>query len=209
MLDSVFISLDNLRLFGSLIKSSLDEKLSTKDISEWALQKSKPDYDASEIFMVGNPSSLQTRSKYIVDSINEIYNGSAYYFDIDENSVLIPAIGKTIAMDEDGVISIVELEVKMPDFIKGIRTSKGDKKYDYESLGNIPTINGIPIVGNQTTETLNIGLPDSDTVKASIEEWLKANPDATTTVQNGSISKDKLASDLLATSDEIATFLNI
>ena len=47
----------------------------------------------------------------------------------------------------------------MPDFIKGIRTSKGDKKYDYESLGNIPTINGIPIVGNQTTETLNIGLP--------------------------------------------------
>ena len=72
MLDSVFISLDNLRLFGSLIKSSLDEKLSTKDISEWALQKSKPDYDASEIFMVGNP-----------------------------------AIGKTIAMDEDGVISIV------------------------------------------------------------------------------------------------------
>lgn len=106
MLDSVFISLDNLRLFGSLIKSSLDEKLSTKDISE-CLQKSKPDYDASEIFMVGNPSSLQTRSKYIVDSINEIYNGSAYYFDIDENSVLIPAIGKTIAMDEDGVISIV------------------------------------------------------------------------------------------------------
>lgn len=76
-------------------------------------------------------------------------------------------------------------------------------------MGNIPTINGIPIVGNQTTETLNIGLPDSDTVKASIEEWLKANPDATTTVQNGSISKDKLASDLLATSDEIATFLNI
>ena len=104
MLDSVFISLDNLRLFGSLIKSSLDEKLNTKDISEWALQKSKPDYDASEIFMVGN---LQTKSKYIVDSINEIYNGSAYYFDVDENSVLIPAIGKTIAMDEDGVISIV------------------------------------------------------------------------------------------------------
>lgn len=97
----------------------------------------------------------------------------------------------------------------MSDFIKGIRTSKGDKKYDYESLGNIPTINGIPIVGDQTTETLNIGLPDSDTVKASIEEWLKANPDATTTVQDGSISKDKLASDLLATSDEIATFLNI
>ena len=52
-------------------------------------------------------------------------------------------------------------------------------------------------------------MPNSDTVKAFIEEWLNANPDATTTVQNGSISKDKLASDLLATSDEIATFLNI
>lgn len=97
----------------------------------------------------------------------------------------------------------------MPDFVTAIMTSKGNKKIDYESLGNIPTINGIPIIGNQTTETLNIGLPDSDTVKTSINEWLEANPDATTTVQDGSISKDKLASDLLATSDEIATFLNI
>lgn len=97
----------------------------------------------------------------------------------------------------------------MPDFIKGIRTSNGDKKYDYESLGNIPKINGVPIVGDQTTESLNIGLPDSDTVKASITEWLESNPDATTTVQDGSISKEKLSSDLLATSDEIATFLNI
>lgn len=107
MLNSVFISLENLKLFGSLIKSGLDQKLNAKDISEWALQKSKPDYDASEIFMIGDPSLLQTKSKYIVDSINEIYDGSAYYFDIDDNGVLMPAIGKTIAISEDGVISIV------------------------------------------------------------------------------------------------------
>lgn len=107
MLDSVFVSLDNLRLFSSLIKSMLDEKLDTKNVSEWALQKSKPSYDASEIFMIGNPSSLRTKSKYLVDSINEIYDGSAYYFDLDENGVLIPAIGKTITIGEDGVISIV------------------------------------------------------------------------------------------------------
>lgn len=107
MPDSIFISLDNLKFFYSLIKTSLEEKLNTKDISKWALQETKPDYSASEIFMVGNPSNLQTKSKYIVDSINEIYDGSAYYFDIDENGVLIPAIGKTIAIDEDGVISIV------------------------------------------------------------------------------------------------------
>lgn len=97
----------------------------------------------------------------------------------------------------------------MAEFVRLIKTSDGNKQIDYEALGNIPTINGIPIIGNQTTESLNIGLPDSDTVKTSIEEWLEANPDATTTVQDGSISKDKLASDLLATSDEIATFLNI
>lgn len=97
----------------------------------------------------------------------------------------------------------------MADYVTKIKTSDGNKQIDFEALANIPKINGVPIIGEQTTESLNIGLPDSDTVKASIEEWLNDNPDATTTVQNGSISKDKLASDLLATKDEIATFLNI
>ena len=95
------------------------------------------------------------------------------------------------------------------EYVRLIKTSKGNRQIDYEALGNIPKINGIPIIGEQTTETLNIGLPDSNTVKTVIEEWLIANPDATTTVQNGSISNEKLASDLLATTDEIATFLNI
>lgn len=97
----------------------------------------------------------------------------------------------------------------MADYVRLIKTSDGNKQIDYEALGNIPKINGVPIIGDQTTESLNIGLPDSNTVKASITEWLEANPDATTTVQNGSISREKLASDLLATTDEIATFLNI
>lgn len=97
----------------------------------------------------------------------------------------------------------------MADYVRLIKTSDGNKQIDYEALGNIPKINGVPIVGEQTTESLNIGLPDSNTVKASIEEWLEANPDATTTVQDGSISKEKLSSDLMATTDEIATFLNI
>jgi len=97
----------------------------------------------------------------------------------------------------------------LAEYVRLIKTSDGNKQIDYTALGNIPTINGVPLVGGQTTESLNIGLPDSDTVRASIEDWLEANPDATTTVQNGSISKDKLASELMATTDEIATFLNI
>lgn len=111
MVDSTFISLENLELFSVLLQqyitTKLNNKLDIKDISEWALQKTKPDYDASEISMIGNPALLQTRTKYLVDSINEIYNGTAYYMDVDENGVLSPAIGKTIDIDADGIISIV------------------------------------------------------------------------------------------------------
>lgn len=111
MVDSTFISLENLELFSALfhqfVTTGLNSKLNSKDISEWALQETKPDYDASEIYMIGNPALLQTRAKYLVDSINEIYNGTAYYLEVDEDGVLQPAIGKTINLDADGVISII------------------------------------------------------------------------------------------------------
>lgn len=111
MTNSIFISFDNLKLFSMLfhqyVTAELNSKLNAKDISDWALQKAKPDYDASEIFMIGNPENLQTRSKYLVDSINEIYNATAYYLEVDDDGVLQPAIGKTINLDADGVISIV------------------------------------------------------------------------------------------------------
>jgi len=111
MTNSTFISFDNLELFSMLLQqyvtAGLNNKLNAKDISDWALGESKPEYDASEIFMIGNPALLQTRNKYIVDSINEIYNGTAYYLEVDEEGVLQPAIGKTISLDADGVISIV------------------------------------------------------------------------------------------------------
>lgn len=111
MTDSTFISLENLELFKTLflqfVTTELNGKLNADAISNWALEKSKPDYDASEIFMIGNPAQLNTKSKYLVDSINEIYDASAYYFDVDEDGVLQPAIGKTIDIDAEGVISII------------------------------------------------------------------------------------------------------
>lgn len=95
----------------------------------------------------------------------------------------------------------------MAEFINGIETSEGNKKINYEALGNIPKINGIPIVGEQTSESLNLGMPSDETVKNAVQDWLNKNPEATTSVQNGSISMDKLSSEVTASLDEIKEFL--
>jgi hypothetical protein len=94
-------------------------------------------------------------------------------------------------------------------YVRGVNTFKGKAKIDYEALANIPTLNGIPLVGEQTTESLNIGLPDSEVVKEAVNQWLEDNPSATTTVEDKSISGEKLSPDLLATLDEIISFLEI
>jgi hypothetical protein len=110
-MNKTLIDLDNLTFFFSLFKEyisqNLKDKLNETDIAEWAKQLDKPSYNASEILMIGDPASLNTKSKYIIDAINEIYDGSAYYLDVDENGLLQPAIGKKIDIDSDGFISIV------------------------------------------------------------------------------------------------------
>ena len=57
-------------------------------------------------------------------------------------------------------------------------------------MAEIETINGNPIVAEVASESI------APVVDAAVDAWLTAHPEATTTVQDGSITKDKLDSDL-------------
>lgn len=48
-------------------------------------------------------------------------------------------------------------------------------------------------MGNGNTEWVNFGLPTDAQTAAAISAWLAAHPEATTTVQNGSITPEKIA----------------
>jgi len=47
--------------------------------------------------------------------------------------------------------------------------------------------------GNGTTEWANVGLPTDEQTAEAVKAWLDEHPEATTTVQDGSITKQKLA----------------
>lgn len=64
---------------------------------------------------------------------------------------------------------------------------------DYTELNNKPSINGVELSGNKTSADLGIGNPTDEQVAASVEAWLDAHPEATTTVADGSITESKLA----------------
>ena len=64
---------------------------------------------------------------------------------------------------------------------------------DYPALTNKPSINGVTLDGNKTAEELGIGQPSDGQISAAVSDWLSEHPEATTTVQDGSITADKLA----------------
>lgn len=64
---------------------------------------------------------------------------------------------------------------------------------DYTELTNKPKINGVEVSGDKTSADYGIGNPTDEQVAASVEAWLDAHPEATTTVADGSITTAKLA----------------
>ena len=64
---------------------------------------------------------------------------------------------------------------------------------DYTALSNKPQINGVELSGNKTSADLGIGNPTDEQVAASVKAWLDEHPEATTTVEDGSITEAKLA----------------
>lgn len=79
--------------------------------------------------------------------------------------------------------ALAELEAQIPEGGGGVS--------DYTELTNKPTINGVELSGDKTSADYGIGNPTNEQVAASVEAWLDAHPEATTTVADGSINPDK------------------
>lgn len=55
-----------------------------------------------------------------------------------------------------------------------------------------------------TFGTLSKKMADPDKIAAAVDDWLDDHPEATTTVQDGSITKAKLDSNLQGTVDDVS-----
>lgn len=101
--------------------------------------------------------------------------------------------------------------VTYPSLGDAIRDQVGDLKSDYERLdrnkvnqpldGNNQPINGtsgqiLRTKGDGTTEWASVGLPTDAQTAQAVSNWLDDHPEATTTVQDGSIGKKKLTESL-------------
>lgn len=62
---------------------------------------------------------------------------------------------------------------------------------DYEELDNRPKINGKTLEGNLTNDDLGLASPTDAQVAEATQEWLDEHPEATTTVQDGSVTPSK------------------
>lgn len=63
--------------------------------------------------------------------------------------------------------------------------------------------------GDGTTTWVDVGTPTDAQVDDAVSDWLDAHPEATTTVEDGSITAAKLSSGLVATAAEVKTYLGI
>ena len=71
--------------------------------------------------------------------------------------------------------------------------SGGGGTTDYTALSNKPKINGVELSGDKTSADLKIGTPSDEQVANAVEAWLDEHPEATSTVEDGSITEAKLA----------------
>ena len=62
---------------------------------------------------------------------------------------------------------------------------------DYTELTNKPSINGVTLEGNKTSTDLGIGDPTDEQVASAVQNYLTEHPEATTTVQDGSVTPNK------------------
>jgi lysophospholipase L1-like esterase len=84
--------------------------------------------------------------------------------------------------------------------IKGFNINGNIEKYDYESLENKPISlkNGGNVVINEDgTMTAPESEVTDEQVSSAVSDWIEANPDKVTTVQDGSITQEKLSDELI------------
>ena len=100
---------------------------------------------------------------------------------MDVTGATVGQITKITAVDDIGKPTAWEA-VDMP---------SGGGVSDYTELSNKPKINGVELSGDKTSADYGIGNPTDEQVASSVETWLDAHPEATTTVADGSINPDK------------------
>lgn len=98
-----------------------------------------------------------------------------------QSGASVGQIAKITAVDDNGVPTAWS-PVDMP---------SGGGVSDYTELSNKPKINGVELSGDKTSADYGIGNPTDEQVASSVEAWLDAHPEATTTVADGSINPDK------------------
>lgn len=168
-------------------KVYLDEYL-RKDEIDLDYFATKDDLD--NIYIPGSTSELDNDSGFITsddvptktsDLINDSFIESPTTAEVGQMLVVK-------AVDENGVPT----EWEVSDVASG-----GSGTTDYTDLENKPQINGIELTGNKTNTDLGIGTPTDEQVANAVESYLDEHPEATTTVQDKSITEEKLSDEVI------------
>ena len=100
----------------------------------------------------------------------------------------VPVSGSNNAVSSNGAVALVESEKTRAMNAENMRVMR-------------PSTNGLPgqvlrTNGDGSTDWVNVGTPTDAQAETAINAWLDAHPDATTTVQDGSLTVDKFSADL-------------
>ena len=149
---------------------------------------------------IGNLSNLATASKdNLVSAINEAaQSGGGGGASVELDTTLTQsgkaadakAVGDALAEKQDSGNYVKSVNGTTPDASGNVTVETGGVS-NYTELTNKPKINGVELSGDKTSADLGIGNPTDEQVASSVEAWLDAHPEATTTVADGSINPDK------------------
>ena len=150
---------------------------------------------------IGDLADLTTEAKdTLVEAINEAAQtgggGSGSTVELDTTltesgkAADAKAVGDALAEKQDSGNYVKSVNGTTPDESGNVTVKTGGVS-DYAELANKPKINGVELSGDKTSADYGIGNPTDEQVASSVEAWLDAHPEATTTVADGSINPDK------------------
>lgn len=139
--------------------------------------------DVNEVYIGLYAGNLCTTTPARIPCDRSILCGSTVHEEPEEDvyNQLMGFLNDVVAISDERILKGVSDYVKENPIV------------DYENLDNKPTINGRELSGEMTNETLGLSSPTPEQVAGATQAWLDEHPEATTTVQDGSISTEKLA----------------
>ena len=174
------------------------EQDNTKPVTSDAVYTSKSNIEA----LLGNLSELETEAKNnLVAAINEAAQsggggGSSIALDTTLSEAGKAADAKAVG---DAIRSLSEEKVDKagwtPD--KYIGTDAGGNLIEKDAptgggSGTVTSVNGVSPDENGNV-TVEVGQPTGEQIGTAVDKWLDEHPEATTTVEDGSITREKMA----------------